>query len=119
MILKQGTSTSFTISYNIGTEDGKIPGDIQAAKFFLSTHPAVADDKYLLKSFGAGSLEYDSGTWTVTLDHADLDLAAARGGFFKGVLAIQYTGDAGFREPTLTEGGDPFWIQVESKQSDS
>jgi hypothetical protein len=115
MKLKQGFPISFDISYDVA-EDGKSASDISDAKFFLATSPEESDDKWLLKTWNSG-LTYLNGLWTVKIDQSDLDVAADYFKHFKGVLAIQYSGDTDFREPDLTEDGEPFLIYIERKYS--
>lgn len=115
MKLKQGVPVTFDIAYDI-TQDGKIPADISAAKFFLALYPGEADDKWLIKTYGSG-LTYTAGIWTVTVDQSDLDAAAATAKWFVPVLGIQYAGDADYREPDLLESGQPMRVFVEQKYS--
>lgn len=116
MKLKQGYPVTFDISYDI-TEDGKIPADIQTAKFFLALYPSEADNTYFIKNYNSG-LTYSSGIWTVSVDQDDLDSIADTGKWYNGVLAIQYSGDLDFREPDLTDpSGEIFRVYVDPKYS--
>ena len=113
LVLKSNTPVSFDIDYNITTEDSKGLADISTAKFFLATAPGEADSKYFLKTYGSG-LSYNDGNglWTVTVDQGDLENVNSDI-TYKGILAIQYTGDTDYREPDLFEGTERLEIKID------
>lgn len=114
LVLKSNTPVSFDIDYHIGDNDSKNAANIAAAKFFLATSPGEADTKYFIKTYGAG-LAYDepTGMWTVSVGQGDL-VNINPDVVFRGVLAIQYTGDTEYREPDLFEGTEPLGIRVDA-----
>jgi len=117
MKVKQGVPFSFSIDYNITTNDAKVEADIAEAKFFLATAPGEADDKYLLKSYGSG-LIYSDGQWEINIGQEDFDFPRSSNVPFRAVLAIKYVGDTKYREPDLIEDGEPLIIYIDAAYSE-
>ena len=112
MNLKNNEPVQFPIYYDIDSEDGKIPAEIIAAKFFLARTPGELDNKYFLKTYNNG-LTYLNGVWTVTVDQGDFtEETKAFSGPYRAVLAIQYNGDSDYREPELYENGKELVVYI-------